>query len=110
MEGRRRSREGTPNPAEAYDLYTKLAAVFAGEDLGKSVRRTAQAIEGRPRPVQDELAARVMFKKLYDVIPRAKYEQRDRCRGLSATASARNIPESPTGKKAKALWGAIMGQ
>jgi hypothetical protein len=49
-----------------------------------------------------------MFMKLYTVIPRAKYEQRidvaDYCDSI-----AKKYPETPTGKKAKALWGDLTG-
>ena len=52
--------------------------------------------------MQDELAAREMFGKLNTVIPRARYEQRmdvaDYCESLR-----KKYPETPTGKKARAL-------
>lgn len=89
------------DPVKAFDLYTKLASVFAGEDLGKA---TAEPLKGlkSSKPLQDELAAREMFAKLNTVIPRARYEQRmdvaDYCAGIR-----KKYPETPTGKKAAAL-------
>ena len=96
------------DPAAALDLYTQITIAFAGEDLARTVAEPLKQLRAT-KPVQDELAARAMYRKLYDVIPRAKYEQRvdvaDFCDSIG-----KKYPETPTGKKAKALWGELMGQ
>jgi hypothetical protein len=95
------------DPVKAYDLYMKIAAAFAGEDLAKPAADEAKQLKST-KPVQDEFAARAMYSKLSDVIPRAKYEQRLDVADY-VESIGKKYPETPTGKKAKELWAEMLG-
>ena len=94
------------DPVKAYDLYAQLAAIFPGDPLGKAAEEGLRAIKAN-KAVQDELAARATFRQLYNVMPRARYEQRvdvaDFCENL-----AKKYTNTPTGAKAKQLAADIM--
>jgi hypothetical protein len=94
------------DPVKAYDLYAQLAAIFLGDPLGKLAEEGLRSLKGN-KAVQDELATRAAFRQLYNVMPRAKYEQRvdvaDFCEGL-----ARKYPDTPTAARAKQLATDIM--
>ena len=96
------------NPVTAFDLLTQISVAFVGEDLAHDAADSLTKLK-TSKPVQDELAARAMYHKLYDVVPRAKYDQRvdvaDYCDSI-----AKKYPESPTGKRAAALWDELTGQ
>lgn len=95
------------DPVKAYDLYVKIAAAFAGEDLAKPAAEEAKQLKST-KAVQDEFAARAMYSKLSDVIPRAKYEQRLDVADYIESIG-KKYPETPTGKKAKELWAEMLG-
>jgi peroxiredoxin len=92
-------------PARAYDLYTKVAAVFAGDELGKSAAESLKTLANNPK-VQAELSARQMYAQLYDAVPRASLKQKgqiiDFCRGINA-----QYPDTPTAAKAARLADAL---
>jgi hypothetical protein len=93
------------DPVQAYDLYTKISTVFAGDDLAKSVADPLKKLKTN-KAVVDELAARAMYMQLYNTLPRAKIMQRE-----EAAAYCKSIvtkyPDTPTAKKADDLATAI---
>lgn len=92
-------------PVEAYDLYTKVATAFAGDELAKSVAEPLKALK-TSKAVTDELAARQMYAQLYTAVPRAKFQQRDQVAQFCANIAAK-YPGTPTAEKAQTLAEAI---
>ncbi|MDB5174529.1 MAG: hypothetical protein JWN51_3302 [Phycisphaerales bacterium] len=88
-------------PIEAYDLYTHVAAVLAGDELGKSVEEPLKKLKAN-KAVKDELGARLMFEQVAGVMSKAKSEQKATvaqfCRSI-----AKKYPGTPTSEKATAL-------
>jgi thiol-disulfide isomerase/thioredoxin len=92
-------------PVEAFDLYTKVSTVLAGDDLAKSVADPLKTLKAE-KTVSDELAARAQYAQLYSSLPRAQAQQRKQaeqyCKGIVS-----RYPDTPTAKKADALAAAI---
>ena len=59
-------------PAAAYDLYAKVATVFAGDDLAKSVVEPMKTLKAN-KAVADELRARDQYAQLYSAVPKARF-------------------------------------
>jgi hypothetical protein len=89
------------DPVAAYDLYVKVATVFATDKLAISVAKPLKALKTQ-KAVTDELAARAAYDQLYNTIPRATPVMREQaatyCKGI-----ATQYPDAPTGKKADTL-------
>ncbi len=83
---------------DAYDLYTKVATAFAGDDLAK---RTAAPLKklAASQAVKDELAARQMYVQLCQGAARAQPADRPQVATFAATI-AKKYPNSPTGLRA----------
>jgi thiol-disulfide isomerase/thioredoxin len=92
-------------PIEAYDLYLKIASVFAGDDLAKAANEALKSLKTN-KAVTDELAARQMYAQLYTAVPRAKPQQRSQVATFCA-AIVNKYPNTPTAEKAKSLGEAI---
>lgn len=92
-------------PVEAADLYAKIAAVFAGDDLAKSVAEPLKVLKAN-KAVMDESAARQAYAQLYTAVPKARMQQRDQVAQFCTTVATK-YPGTPTGEKAKALAEAI---
>ena len=92
-------------PATAYDLYTKIANVFAGDDLAKSVADPLKALKTN-KAVTDEMAARQMYAQLFKVVPNARVQQRDQVVKFCSSISTK-YPGTPTADKARSLADAI---
>jgi len=94
------------DPVKAYDLYVKLAGVFQGDDLGKAAVAAATALKAN-KAVQEESQARDMYRRLYTVVPKARYEQRvdvaDYCQQI-----IKKFPSAPTAANAKTLYDSLM--
>jgi peroxiredoxin len=82
---------------EAYDLYTKIAATFAGEELGKKAAEPLKKLAAAPA-VKDELAARRMYEQLCAGAGNARPQQKGEV-GQFAASIARKYPKAPTGEK-----------
>ena len=95
-------------PVTAFDLYTKISTIFAGEDIARATVEPIKQLK-TTKPIQEELAARVMFQKLYTVIPKARKEQKFDIAAY-CDSIVKKYPGTPTGQKAKVLWGELLGQ
>jgi thiol-disulfide isomerase/thioredoxin len=93
------------NPVQAFDLYTKVSTLFAGDELGTSVAEPLKTLKA-DKAVSDELAARALYAQLYNTLPRAQTQQRQQaqqyCKGITS-----RYPGTPTAKKADELAMAI---
>jgi peroxiredoxin len=89
------------NSVEAYDLYGKVASVFAGEDLAKRAADPLKKL-GASTAVKDELAARQMYEQLCTGAGRARPQQREQVAGFAASIAQR-YPKSPTGQRAASV-------
>src|SRR4051812_25815517 len=63
------------DPVTAYDLYVKVAAVFAGDDMAKTADAAAKALKSN-KAVTEELAARGMYQGLNTAMTRATLNKR----------------------------------
>jgi hypothetical protein len=95
------------DPVKAYDLYVRVAAVFAGDELAKTAASAAGQLKTSNKAVQEELAARDMYRRLYNVIPKARYEQRvdvaDYCQQI-----IKKFPDAPATANARVLYDSLM--
>jgi thiol-disulfide isomerase/thioredoxin len=85
------------DPVTAFDLYTKVQACFAQEDLGKQSAEALKKLKTN-KPVVDELAARRLYDQLCAGVSRAKPDQRSAAVEF-ANGIAKRYPDTPTGKK-----------
>jgi peroxiredoxin len=83
---------------EAYDLYTKVANVFVGEELAKKAADPLKKLAAS-KDVKDELAARQMYVQLCQGAGRARPQQRAQVAEFAASI-ANKYPKSPTGMQA----------
>jgi len=94
-------------PIKAYDLYTKIATVFAGEPLGKSVAEPLKKLTAN-KAVSAELAAR----KAYSIID-ATLSKTPAAQKAAAVKFCQDIAKkyagTPTAEKAAALAKEIGG-
>lgn len=86
------------NAVEAFDLYTKVANTFAGDDLAKKAADPLKKLAAA-KIVKDELAARQMYEQLCTGASRARPQQKEAVAQFAATI-AQKYPKSPTGEKA----------
>ena len=93
------------DPVAAFDLYAKVANVFAGDDLAKAVADPMKALRSN-KAVVDEMAARQQYAQLYSAVPRARFQQREQVAKFCEQI-ADKYPGSPTATKAQALSVAI---
>lgn len=85
------------DPVTAFDLYTKVQACFAQEDLGKQSAEALKKLKSN-KAVVDELAARRLFDQLCAGASRAKADQRAAVADF-ANGIVKKYPETPTGKR-----------
>jgi hypothetical protein len=93
------------DPVAAYDLYTKVATVFASDDLAKSVADPLKQLATNAA-VKDELAARQIYQQFASAIPRAKVQQKSDLLQFCQNIVAK-YPTTPTGKHAADLVKAL---
>jgi peroxiredoxin Q/BCP len=84
---------------QAYDLYTRVANVFTGEDLAKRAASPLKTLTAST-PVKNELAARQMYEQLCTGASRATHRQRDQVAAFAANIATR-YPNTPTAEKAR---------
>lgn len=89
------------DPVAAYDLYVKVAAVFAGDDMAKTADAAAKAMKTN-KAVSDELAARTMYQSVNGAMTKATLNQRAQVVAFCQQI-AKKYPAAPTGKKAADL-------
>jgi len=97
--------QAATDPVKAFDLYTKISTVFAGDQFANTVIAPLRKLKAE-KAVTDELAARAEYNQLYNTLPRAKPSQREEAQQYCAGIATR-YPDSPTGKKADALAATI---
>jgi len=88
-------------PVEAYDLYTKVASAFPGDDLAKKTVDPLKKLATSPA-IKDELAARQMYTQLCTGAGKARAQQRPAVADFAATI-AKKYPKTPTGEKCAEL-------
>jgi thiol-disulfide isomerase/thioredoxin len=100
--------EQAENMVEAFDLYTKVANTFVGDDLAKKAAEPLKKLM-KSQPVKDELAARQMYEQLCIGTSRAQPQQRNAVAQFAASIAAK-YPKAPTGEKAAEIAKEIEGQ
>jgi hypothetical protein len=89
------------DPVKAYDLYSRVAAVFAGTALGKSVEGPLKKLSAN-KTVSGDLAARKAFNALKGSLSRLTPAQKQlavkHCRDIT-----KKYPNTPTGDQAAEL-------
>jgi peroxiredoxin len=89
------------DPVKAYDLYAKVSACFAGDDLAKPADAALKALR-KTKSVGDELGARALYDQVGVAMSKVAHNRRDDvigfCQGI-----ARKYPNTPTAKKAADL-------
>ena len=89
-------------PVEAYDLYTKVAAVLPAKDeLAVKAKEALKALKSN-KGVKAELNARKQYGKMLGAMAVATPEKRAEFARFAAGV-AKKYPEAPTGKKAAEL-------
>jgi thiol-disulfide isomerase/thioredoxin len=89
------------DPIKAYDLYKKVSAVFAGDEMAKTADAALKTL-AKDKTVVAELAARTMYDQLGTAAARAQMTQKP-VFIKQAQAIATKYPDTATGKKAKAF-------
>jgi hypothetical protein len=89
------------DPVKAYDLYTKIAAVFAGSDLARSVAEPLRKL-ALTKPVSSELAARKAFAQFTTLASKATPAFKPQAAKICQDV-AKKYSGTPTGDKAAAL-------
>lgn len=88
-------------PAEAHDIYQKLATSFAGDELAKAVQEPLSRLKAS-KEVKDEQAARKMAEQIHGVMAQAdrtkRFEIAKYCRSI-----AEKYPGTPTAQKVMRL-------
>ena len=89
------------DPVQAYDLYTKVSTVFAGDELARSTIVPLKKLKS-VKAVSDELAARAQFTQFVNKLPLIKGSQRTEAKTYLKGIVAQ-YPDTPTAKKADGL-------
>jgi thiol-disulfide isomerase/thioredoxin len=89
------------DPGRSYDLYTKVAACFPGDEIGNTAVEALKTLK-KDKGVIDELAARQQYAALYPAMSRAGTAQRAQVHAFCLQISSK-YPQTATGKKAAAL-------
>ncbi len=95
------------DPVQAFDLYSKISMLFAGDELAKSVADSLKSLKGN-KIVVEEMTARTQYAQLYTAVPRARIQQKTQVVGYCESIAAK-FPDTPTGGKAKSLSAALIG-
>jgi len=88
-------------PVKAYDLYTRVARVFAGNELAKEAAAARKKLETN-KAVTKELAARKEMVKLEGQLAQMSIVQRAQAVAL-CKALAKRFPGTPTAEQAQTL-------
>jgi hypothetical protein len=94
-------KEAITDPVKAYDLYGKVALVFAGDELGKSVAEPLKKLAA-DKAVQQELAARKVMAQTESQILQMPAAQKKQAAQLYL-GIAKKFAGTPTGDRAAAL-------
>ena len=84
-------------PSEAFDLYSALSSVFAGDDLGKAADVALKTLK-KNKDVQQELLARQAWAQMASAIPRVTAAQRQQVL-VSCNAIINQYPKTPTAER-----------
>lgn len=85
------------NPVEAHELYSRIATVFAGNDLGKSASADVKKLAAK-KQVKEELAARTAYAQLLASITRMTPAQKKQTLAL-CQGFVKKYPEAATSRK-----------
>jgi peroxiredoxin len=88
-------------PVEAYDLYTKVAATFGTDELGKKAVEALKPLKSNDK-VKKELDARKMYERMVNGMAMATPEKKADVAAFAA-GIAKKYPDTPTGKRAEEL-------
>jgi thiol-disulfide isomerase/thioredoxin len=91
----------TSDPGHALDLYTRLSACFPGDELGTSATASIKTMKA-DKALQNELAARMMFNRLYAVLPQANATAKPQVIAY-CNSIAQKYPDTATAKRAQRL-------
>ena len=94
-------------PAEAFLLYTKIAAVFVGDDLAKGTVEPLKRLRN-DKQVKDELEAQKIYVQLAVGISRATPAQTREAADF-ATGIVKKYPGTPTAAKAEQIAADLTG-
>ena len=94
-------------PAEAYLLYTRIAAVFVGDDLAKGTVEPLKKLRA-DKQVKDELEAQKMYAQLAVGISRATPAQTREAADFAA-GIVKKYPGTPTAAKAEQIAADLTG-
>ena len=86
---------------KAVELYSRLAACFPDDDLGKHATEALKTLK-KDKAVADEVAARQMYGQLYTAMSRATPNQKTSVINFCMNISQR-YPQTPTGQTAAKL-------
>lgn len=89
------------DPVLAYDLYSRIAATFPGDDLGKAAQVSLKKVAAT-KAVTAELAARVAYNKVAQAMSAAVPAQKPMIASGFADIG-KKYPDTPTSFKAKQL-------
>jgi hypothetical protein len=95
------------DPVKAHDLYTQIAAVFAGEELGKATAAALAALK-KNKIVIAELAARKYMDECHAVMAKLTPDKRTAALQMFDTVVKR-WPGTPSAEKAAALVKELSG-
>jgi thiol-disulfide isomerase/thioredoxin len=85
-------------PVQAHDLYTRIAVVFAGDELGKAVDEPLKKLQSK-KAVKDEIAARKAYALALSNMSRMTPAQKRQAAALFQSI-AKKFADTPTGDKA----------
>jgi peroxiredoxin len=91
----------TDDKAKAFDLYSRLAAFFPDDELGKHASDALKKLR-TDKSVTAELSARQMYAQLFTVMSKAMPNQKPSVLNYCMSISQR-YPDAPTGKAAAQL-------
>lgn len=95
------------NPVGAYDLYTRVKACFAEEEIGKSADTALKKLK-TSKPLNDELAARKQFLRVNQAIASARPDQKREIAAFCQTI-VKQYPDTPTAERARGLAAKLGG-
>jgi hypothetical protein len=98
------------SPSKAYDLYVRIATVFAGEPLAAKAEAPLKALKANPAVI-DELRARDMVSKVMEFVSTAtatpKNQQRISDALLEIITKYGKTPAGEYAETVESLWGQI---
>lgn len=101
LEDADKAKTAEEDPVKAFDLYSKVAAAFAGDELAKKAEAALTPLR-TDKTVVAELAARKMYDQLTPVMASGNAKKKPQIAGFCHNIATK-YANTPTGKKAAAL-------